>query len=554
MARHSTHNPNVDNLSASMDVTSISAIQQSLSASQAAEKKADAAANIKASIDHSMLELRDLTAQYSAADDWETADDHEVETAMSDIKEWERKLKEIKKERITIKSSISRHGITDLHDDIESLDTRIGLTEAELRNATKAIKDADVSKGLYTNRKTRSTPLKLPTFSGRPGEDYLDFQEKFQKAAISNKIPKSEQLDKLREGLYGKATNLIPPRLTDLKEAWSILKASFGDPMQLLQHRISAMQKLGHLPSNIHKNPARGVDWCLEIELGIADLIRLGERDERLKMAAYCDFTINGIAQLLQEHLTIADKIDGMACYGRDKLEKIAKLVKDKRTTLQAKVVKNNIDIQGQGARSSNLNALQGSDDDSQDEIKSKPAPVPASQTKIFTIYPHNIVHFGAPRRLPDCRICRQLETQGDNRNLYDDHYGNYPTHCPRWAEMTMSERLTILQQAGYCDHCLDPKKKFRNVREVLEHKRDECAVSRKKNRYSCTVPNCSLHSWCCKPHRHKNDELLRAFNEEAAKRNHVFSFTLTHAMTASGGSSSYHPPLPSGQATNNLR
>ena len=86
MARHLTHNPNVDNLSASMDVTSISAIQQSLSASQAAEKKADAAANIKASIDHSMLELRDLTAQYSAADDWETADDHEVETAMSDIK------------------------------------------------------------------------------------------------------------------------------------------------------------------------------------------------------------------------------------------------------------------------------------------------------------------------------------------------------------------------------------------------------------------------------------------------------------------------------------
>jgi hypothetical protein len=40
------------------------------------------------------------------------------------------------------------------------------------------------------------------------------------------------------------------------------------------------MQKLGHLPPNIHKNPAKGVDWCLEVELGIADLIKLGERDE----------------------------------------------------------------------------------------------------------------------------------------------------------------------------------------------------------------------------------------------------------------------------------
>ena len=121
------------------------------------------------------------------------------------------------------------------------------MTETDLEDATRAIKDADISKHPYTNQKTRSTPLKLPTFLGRTGEDYLDFQEKFEKAAVSNKIPKGEQLDKLREGLYGKAFNIIPPRPTDLKEAWSILKASFGDPMQLLQHCISAMQKLGNL-------------------------------------------------------------------------------------------------------------------------------------------------------------------------------------------------------------------------------------------------------------------------------------------------------------------
>ena len=216
-------------------------------------------------------------------------------------------------------------------------------------------------------------------------------------------------MDKLREGLYGKAANLIHPRLTDLKEAWSILKASFGDPMQLLQHRISAMQKLGNLPSNIHRNPAKGVDWCLEMELGITDLIRLGERDERLKMAAYCDFTINGVAKLLEEHLTITDKIDGMSCFGRDKLEKIGKLIKEKRTNLQAKVVKYHIDIQGHStslsSASSNLNMLQSSNDDQ--EEASKPGPLPASQTKKFTIYPPHIVHYGTPKRLPECRICK---------------------------------------------------------------------------------------------------------------------------------------------------
>ena len=94
------------------------------------------------------------------------ADDHEVETAMTDIMTWESKLKEIKKEQIKIESSIARHDINYLDDEIDALNTRIKRTKTELEEATQAIKDADISKGLYTNRKTRSTPLKLPTFSG----------------------------------------------------------------------------------------------------------------------------------------------------------------------------------------------------------------------------------------------------------------------------------------------------------------------------------------------------------------------------------------------------
>ena len=166
----------------------------------------------------------------------------------------------------------------------------------------------------------------------------------------------------------------------------------------------------------------------------------MGERDEQLKMAAYCDFTVNGVTKLLQEHLTLVDKIDGMTCFGKDKLERISKLIKDKRTTLQAKVIKNNLDIP-------DLNVLQASDDDRQEDT-SESAQVPASKSKTFLIYPPYIAHFGMPRRLSDCRICKQLESQGDNRDLYDGHHGNYPTHCPRWAEMTMEERLSTLQQA----------------------------------------------------------------------------------------------------------
>jgi hypothetical protein len=208
LQHHSTHNQNVDQLSTTRDATIIAAIStlhQSLSASQAAEKKTDAKSHIKASIDHAMFELRNTTAQYSAADEWKLAEDHEGETAMTDIKEWEHKFKEIKKEHITIKRSISRHDIQDFDQGVKTLELRITRTETKISNAARSINEADISKGLYTNRKTRLTPLRLQSFLGRAEEDYLDFQEKFQKGAISNKIPKGEQLDKLLEGLYGKA-------------------------------------------------------------------------------------------------------------------------------------------------------------------------------------------------------------------------------------------------------------------------------------------------------------------------------------------------------------
>jgi hypothetical protein len=74
---------------------------------------------------------------------------------------------------------------------------------------------------------------------------------------------------------------------------------------------------------------------------------------------------------------------------------------------------------------------------------------------------------------------------------------------------LTMEERLSIVQQAGFCDHCLDPRKKIK-LRELPAHKRGECIVTKRKNRYTCTLTACSLHSWCCGPNRHKNDELLR--------------------------------------------
>ena len=47
---------------------------------------------------------------------------------------------------------------------------------------------------------------------------------------------------------------------------------------------------------------------------------------------------------------------------------------------------------------------------------------------------PKGFQAFRRPTKLSNCRICKVLETRGDNQNLYEDHLGNYATGCPRYA------------------------------------------------------------------------------------------------------------------------
>ena len=37
------------------------------------------------------------------------------------------------------------------------------------------------------------------------------------------------------------------------------------------------------------------------------------------------------------------------------------------------------------------------------------------------------------------------------NKNVYEGHYGNYATHCPRWSEMLMEEKAKIARVVGFC-------------------------------------------------------------------------------------------------------
>ena len=93
----------------------------------------------------------------------------------------------------------------------------------------------------------------------------------------------------------------------------------------------------------------------------------------------------------------------------------------------------------------------------------------PASESlKVFDTTQKAMVFFAMPQKLSTCRICSTLGEKGDNKNLYEDHYGNFPTHCPRWSEVTIEERLDIIREAEFCNQCLDPKVVFKNSKMRL--------------------------------------------------------------------------------------
>ena len=70
---------------------------------------------------------------------------------------------------------------------------------------------------------------------------------------------------------------------------------------------------------------------------------------------------------------------------------------------------------------------------------------------------PPSLAVFKPPRRHEDCRICNQLNKNGDTRMLYDNHSSNFPTGCPRFIVMSIEERVKVCKDAKICIKCHDP-------------------------------------------------------------------------------------------------
>ena len=101
------------------------------------------------------------------------------------------------------------------------------------------------------------------------------------------------------------------------------------------------------------------------------------------------------------------------------------------------------------------------------------------------------------------------LENQGETLGLFENHVSDFATGCPKFAAMTIDQRMVIARDAKYCVNCMAKDVKF-----SFQHNR-ECSVKKKKGLYSCKKSSCLLHMWLCSKHLSDNREQLEKFDRQ---------------------------------------
>ena len=125
---------------------------------------------------------------------------------------------------------------------------------------------------------SKSEKVKYPSFSGEPGEDLVKFKEKMAECFKKNQVPKSDQLDKLRENLKGTALKRVPIAVKELSVAWQNLNEAFGSPIIVLKERLKSLSKIGSIPPDT--NASKLISWYHDFESVLQDIIDLGNSND----------------------------------------------------------------------------------------------------------------------------------------------------------------------------------------------------------------------------------------------------------------------------------
>jgi hypothetical protein len=187
--------------------------------------------------DQLRLDLGQLATSVTARK-WTRSEDHIVTLGIKSRSAWRDQHATISRKLIEIDGLAKLHDLTDLQDRI--VDTRSEFV------ALSTHMDLIILKIETAHRMIKVFPIKLPSYSGDASEELITFKDKFQKAAVDNRISRRDQLEKMRECLTGEAAAKLPLNgLMDIEEAWQFLQEAFGNSYTDLYYRLS---RIGRTP------------------------------------------------------------------------------------------------------------------------------------------------------------------------------------------------------------------------------------------------------------------------------------------------------------------
>ena len=156
----------------------------------------------------------------------------------------------------------------------------------------------------------------------------------------------------------------------------------------------------------------------------------------------------------------------------------------------------------------------------------------------VFT--PTSAVKYDPPQRDVKCRICVTLEGEGETDGVYDDHYHNVASGCPKFAAMPIDIKIKYVYKAQLCPDCFDASFQKKKGQPHVD-----CPIRSRKAFYTCKGDGCTRHFWLCKTHEFLNRQSFRKSQSYWQEKGKVF-VNFTRMLKASPKKITPQKPNPS--------
>ena len=213
--------------------------QRDLQAAAANVKKAEEMAKTKTCYEKVMNGTSQLAVDIQPSEDnydWAAVGDDVVRKAMNAKQHWVKRLENMDEEFLkykTLVSTWSPESLDDSQSEFKKLEEQLDIVRTAVEEAVKSVEKEDNERNLFTLEKDTGAKIEYPKFSGKFSECFLKFKDKMERAFKSNRVPKVDQVDKLREQLSGFALSLVPDSVKDIEFAFKSLEDQWGEPDRL---------------------------------------------------------------------------------------------------------------------------------------------------------------------------------------------------------------------------------------------------------------------------------------------------------------------------------